>query len=81
MNKTNKIVPEGFAVGSRPRTGKISDRALSNIIGIPVQTLQDWKKRDGNWRKKLYLILKNFSKEELLEKSDIISTVELSKGD
>ncbi|WP_457748550.1 hypothetical protein [Sulfurimonas sp.] len=80
MNKKNDI-PKGFAVGSRPRTGKISDRALSNIIGIPVQTLQDWKKRDGNWRKKLYLILKDFNKEELLEKSNIISHVESTKGE
>ncbi|MFK5938702.1 MAG: hypothetical protein QM497_09960, partial [Sulfurimonas sp.] len=66
--KRNKVIPEGFAVGSRPRTGKISDRALSNIVGIPVQTLQDWKKKDDNWRKVLYKLLKNMSEDEIRER-------------
>ncbi len=67
MNK-NKTIPNGFAIGSKPRTGKISDRALSRVVGIPVQTLQDWKKKDDNWRKVLYKLLKNMSEEEIRER-------------
>ena len=62
--------------GSKPQTGKISDRELSRSVGIPVQTLQDWKKRNGNWRKTLYDILKTMNKEEikkLIEESGELS--------
>ncbi len=67
MNK-NKTIPNGFAIGSNPQIGKISDRALSRVVGIPVQTLQDWKKRDGNWRKVIYKLLKNMSEDEIRER-------------
>jgi len=38
---------------------KIKDTDIHKKFGIPISTLQDWKKRNNdNWRKKIYLYLK-----------------------
>lgn len=40
-------------------SGKTKDTDIHKKFGIPISTLQDWKKRENdNWRKKLYLYLK-----------------------
>ena len=37
----------------------MTDVAISKKFGIPIQSLQNWKKRDkANWRHKLYVYLK-----------------------
>ncbi len=48
---------------------KISDYDINRIVGVPINTMQDWKKRD-DYRKTLYLLLKDFDKEELRVKID-----------
>jgi hypothetical protein len=54
--------------GSKPETGNISDRALTRVFGIPSKTIADWKKRENeNYRKKIYLFLKEYTEEEILE--------------
>jgi len=38
---------------------KITDTAINKRFGIPISTIQDWKKTDkNNWRFKLYAYLK-----------------------
>jgi len=50
-------------------------KEISEILNIPLSSLSDWsKKDDNNWRKKLYILLKNMSLNEakkLLEMGDI----------
>lgn len=54
--------------GSKPTTGNISDRALSRVLGIPPKTLSDWKKReDQDYRKKIYLFLKEHRESDFEE--------------
>lgn len=44
----------------------ISDTAIKNIVGIPITTLQDWKKKErSDYRRVLYDALKKMSEEEL----------------
>jgi len=63
----------GYRGGSKPQTGKISDRAISRILNIPLQTLNDWKKQNPeNWRVQLYRILKSCTEQELIEKKEQI---------
>lgn len=46
----------------------ISDTAIKNIVGIPITTLQDWKKKEKNdYRRVLYDALKKMSEEEIKE--------------
>ena len=56
--------------GSKPQTGKISDRALSRVLNIPLQTLNDWKKCDNpnNWRVQIYNLLKTMTEDEIKER-------------
>jgi len=56
--------------GSKPQKGKISDRALSRILKIPLQTLNDWKRCDNpdNWRIQVYKLLKTMTEDEIKEK-------------
>jgi hypothetical protein len=58
--------------GSKPRTGKISDRALSRMLNIPLQTLNDWKKYENpeNWRIQIYNLLKTMTEDEINERKD-----------
>ena len=47
----------------------ISDVRIRDIVGIPVTTLQDWKKKDrSDYRRVLYDMLKNMSEEELKDR-------------
>lgn len=50
--------------GSKPIKGNISDNQIHLILGIPKQTLTDWKNSD-NYRKDLYWLLKSITKKEL----------------
>jgi hypothetical protein len=51
------------------KTSKMFDTDITKKIGIPVTTLQDWKKKSpDNWRYKLYTFLKSHTVEELEEK-------------
>ncbi len=43
---------------------RISDAELYRLIGLPVTTARDWKKRD-DYRKVIYELIKNMSKEEI----------------
>ena len=43
---------------------KISDAELHRLIGLPVTTARDWKKR-SDYRKVIYEMLKNMTKEEI----------------
>lgn len=56
--------------GSKPQTGKISDRALSRALNIPLQTLNDWKKCENseNWRMQIYNLLKTMTEDEIKER-------------
>jgi len=51
----------------------MKDVEINKVFGIPINTLQEWKKNpDDNYRKKLYLFLKSFEKneaEKLLKKA------------
>lgn len=51
--------------GSKPIKGNISDNQIRLIIGIPKQTLTDWK-NSNNYRKDLYWLLKSMTKKELI---------------
>jgi len=52
----------------------MKDTEIHEKFGIPISTLQDWKKRDDdNWRKKLYLHLKNDDEKE--EQKKIIDEI------
>ncbi len=43
---------------------KISDADLHRLIGLPVTTARDWKKR-SDYRKVIYEMLKNMTKKEI----------------
>ena len=48
---------------------KVFDTDLTQLLGIPRSTLQDWKKYDSdNWRKRLYVFLKSHTKDEIQQK-------------
>ena len=51
---------------------KISDVKIHKIVGIPITTIQDWKKRD-DYRKKLYEMIKDMSEEELKKRVQVSS--------
>lgn len=54
--------------GAKKRTGKISNAAISKIIGIPEATLTSWRDfSHDDWRHKIYWLLKSFTKEELIK--------------
>lgn len=50
-------------------------KQITEMVGIPASSLSDWSKKDNdNWRKLVYIILKNLSFEEankLIEMGDI----------
>ena len=54
----------------------MKDTELHQIIGIPVQTLQDWKRSDS-FRKLLYELLSTMDKEDLQKR---VEAVKLLKG-
>ena len=56
----------GNSQGSKPVQGNISDNQLHLILGVPKQTLIDWKK-SNSYRKDLYWFLKSMSKEDIEE--------------
>ena len=56
----------GSGKGSKPIQGNISDNQLHLILGVPKQTLIDWKK-SNNYRKDLYWFLKSMTKQEIEE--------------
>lgn len=50
----------------------ITNVRLSEILGISVFTLTDWKKRpNDDSRFKIYTILKSMSEEEIIERSKV----------
>jgi uncharacterized protein YjcR len=56
----------------------MKDTELNKILGISVQTLQDWKKRDpDNYRRLIYELLSSYSKEELEKR---VEAIKLLKG-
>lgn len=65
---------ENYKGGSKPQTGKISDRALSRTLNIPLQTLNDWKKCDNpeNWRIQIYNLLKTMTEDEIIERKILL---------
>lgn len=52
--------------GSKPIKGNISDNQIHLILGIPKQTLTDWRD-SSSYRSGLYWLLKSMTKKELLE--------------
>ena len=49
---------------------KLSDSDMSKVVGIPVQTLQSWKKKweekgEKDWRYNIYILLKSLNRYEL----------------
>lgn len=52
--------------GSKPIKGNVSDNQIYILLGIPKQTLTDWKNSDS-YRKQLYWFLKTMTKQELIE--------------
>jgi len=50
-------------------------KEIEEILGIPQSSLSDWSKKDmSNWRRRLYILLKNLSyieAERLLEMGEI----------
>lgn len=52
--------------GRSKRVEKMSNPQLSSLTGIPVGTLSNWSK-STDYKRDLYLLLKNFTKEELEE--------------
>lgn len=45
---------------------KISDVKITQIMGLPRNTLQEWKKKDiSDWRYKVYNYIKSKNEEEL----------------
>jgi len=54
----------------------MKDTELSKLIGIPIPTLQNWKKSD-NFRKLLYELLSTMDKEELEKR---VEAIKLLKG-
>ena len=54
----------------------MKDTELSRIIGIPISTIQEWKRSDS-FRKLLYELLSTMDKEELSKK---VEAVKLLKG-
>jgi len=56
----------------------MTDKELSNILNMSVQTMSDWKKKDtDNYRKILYELIQSFTKEELEER---VKAIKLLKG-
>ena len=60
--------------GFKPQKGKISDRALSRALNIPLQTLNDWKKCENseNWRIQIYNLLKTMTEDEIKKRKLIL---------
>ena len=50
-------------------------KEISKFLNIPLSSLSDWSRKDeNNWRRKLYILLKNMTlneAERLLEMGDI----------
>lgn len=63
--------------GSKPQTGNVSDNQIHIILGIPKQTLTDWK-NSNNYRRDLYWFLKSMTKKELLEYKEMSEKFYLS---
>lgn len=60
-----QILPKGK--GSKKRIGKVSDKGIERVIGIPIDTQSNWKKsNETDYRFKLYMLLKNYTEDELL---------------
>ncbi len=56
----------------------MTDKELSSILNISIQTLATWKKTNTeNYRKLIYEFLKSYSKEELEKK---VEAIKLLKG-
>ena len=49
----------------------MKDTEISNIIGISISTLQDWKRSDS-FRKLLYELLSTMDREELIKKVEAV---------
>ncbi len=57
-------------------TSIMKDTELNQIIGIPIGTIQEWKKSES-FRKLLYELLSTMSKEELQKR---VEAIKLLKG-
>ena len=52
----------------------MTDKELSNILNLSVQTMSDWKNKDtSNYRKIMYELVVNKLKEELEKRVEAIS--------
>lgn len=55
------------------KNNKLGDSDITDMLGLPRTTIQDWKKTDStNWRKKLYTFIKSHTYEELEQKLDTL---------
>jgi hypothetical protein len=50
-----------------PRWKKTTNTDLFEVFGLPLTTQNDWKSRD-DYRKKIHIFLKSFTREELEER-------------
>ncbi|MCT7911651.1 hypothetical protein N5912_07405 [Arcobacter lacus] len=56
----------------------MTDKELSSILNISIQTLATWKKTDtNNYRRLVYELIKNMDKEELEKR---VEAIKLLKG-
>lgn len=54
--------------GSNKSCGKISDRGIERVVGVPKDTQSNWKKcEDDNYRNKIYWLLKNYTEDQLIK--------------
>lgn len=54
----------------------MQDKEINQILGIPITTMQNWKK-SGDYKLVLYELLKSMDKEELQRK---VEAIKLLKG-
>lgn len=59
----------------------ISDVKITDIMGLPRSTIQDFKNRESNdWRYKVYHYIKSKSEEELKEFVNLLDNKEMVKN-
>jgi len=52
----------------------LSNSEITNILGIPKQTLHGWRQKDKNdWRQRIYYLVSNMKKEVIVKELELQS--------
>jgi hypothetical protein len=50
----------------------LSNADITNILGIPKQTLHGWRQKDTNdWRQRIYFLVSNMEKEVVVKELEL----------